>query len=64
MRMVRKERQSAQKEAWMGRRLCQDILSEILDNIDTVMSLNICKDIITETILLETELRVETNYVM
>ena len=49
-RRARVERQSAQKEAWMGRMLCQDVLFEILDNIDTMMLLNICKDIITETV--------------
>ena len=49
-RRARLERQSAQKAAWMGRMLCQDILFEILDIIETMMLLSICKDIITETV--------------
>ena len=48
----------------MGKRVCQAILSGILDNIDTILLLNICRDIITETILPEAELRVETNCVL
>ena len=43
----------------MGGRVCQDILSGILENIDTVVLFNICRDIITET-----ELCVETNCVL
>ena len=63
-RSARRVRQSAQKEAWIGRKDCQDILSGILNSIDTIMLFNICRDIITETILPETELRVDTNIVV
>ena len=63
-RSARRVRQSALKEAWIGRKVCQDILSGILNSIDTIMLFSICKDIITETILPETELRVETNIVL
>ena len=63
-RSARRVRQSAQKEAWIGRKACQDIMSGILNSIDTIMLFSICKDIITETILPETELRVETNIVL
>ena len=63
-RSARRVRQSAQKEAWIGRKACQDILSGILNSIDTIMLFNICRDILTETILPETQLRVETNSVI
>ena len=44
--------------------MCTDILFEILDNIDSLMLLIICKFIVLETIIPEPELRVETNWIM
>ena len=57
-RSARRVTQSAQKEAWMGKRDCQDILSGILDNIDTILLFNIYRDIVAETVLPESELSV------
>ena len=55
---------SAKQKAWKGRMLCKDIVVEILDDIESLMLSNICKDILLYTVMPETELRIETNLVM